>query len=378
MKSLLAIATGILFAGVSAHGMATSRVGPDSLHGRPTVEQGDWPKGIVAIPRHESRVFSVWVNGNENFYFKANLRDINEMIALFSLARMRDHELILKQGTPKDAAFMKQSHAYNVNLQILAGISLGYVRGKEIKEAKTHEPKLTIHLTPKQATDWAGKINIPENIILSSEFDAFKSSRKRPQRNTWFTEVQFDNGKPAVDFSKNVQTRVSLWTQDSKQPIYLGGVSYKGEFHAPFSDEELAQLATGGAWLTMTTGNWSTAVKPDHPRLKVTDLYLNRDQVKAIQINRPGFLHGRLLFDDGKPPVLNPKPWPGARIKINFSYAGPVNPDTNGYFQIYFTPEQLEQLKGRQTRRNIYVPLAQKGRSKAKAGVVKIPRPSYN
>jgi len=53
-----------------SYGMASEQIGPDSLH--PTVAQQDWPKGIVGIPRHESRVYSIWVNGNENFYFKCD------------------------------------------------------------------------------------------------------------------------------------------------------------------------------------------------------------------------------------------------------------------------------------------------------------------
>lgn len=388
--SFLAAAIGILLGNPTAQGMATSRVGPDSAHPHPTVEQTDWPKGIVALPRHESRVYSVWVNGNENFYFQADLKEINELIHLFSEARMRDHKVVIKKGQPKVSSFKKEEYAYNVNLHVLAGIALGYVRGKNMKEAETHEPQLIIHLTEKEAAAWLDKLVIPENLILTSEFDGLKSPRKRPTRKNWFTEVRFEDGKPAVDFQNNLQTRVTMWDHTSKQGIYLGGVGYKGDFHTPFSDEEMKKLKSGDIWLTLTTGNWSTALKPDHPRLNPADLHPDREQVKPIRIKRPGYLHGRILFDDGAPPVLDPEPWPGAKIRVNFAYAGAVSPDADGYFKIFFTPKQLEQLKARKTRRNIYIPLEQKGRSRAlyafpadrlspskdKAGVVKIPRPS--
>jgi len=44
----------------------------------------DWPKGIVNLPRHPSKVYSSWVNGNEWFYFKATAQDANELLTLFS------------------------------------------------------------------------------------------------------------------------------------------------------------------------------------------------------------------------------------------------------------------------------------------------------
>lgn len=299
----------------TALGMATSRVGPDSAHKHPTVEQSDWPKGIVALPRHESRVYSVWVNGSENFYFKAGLKEINELIRRFSQARMRDHQIVIKQGSPKVSSFKDEKYAHNVNLYVLAGISLGYVRDKELQAAKTHEPQLIIHLSDQEAARWLNKLVIPDNIILTSEFYALKSPRRQPKRSVWFAEVLFDNGKPAVDFRNNVQTRVAMWDKSSQQGIYLGAVSYKGEFHAPFSKEEMERLKSGEAWLTLTTGNWSTELHSNHPRLQVSDFHRDREQVNPIQINRPGYFHGRLLFDDGQPPIVKPKPWPGARIK---------------------------------------------------------------
>jgi len=41
----------------TAFGLATDRVGPDRPD-RPTVEQDDWGKGVVELPRHPTRVYS--------------------------------------------------------------------------------------------------------------------------------------------------------------------------------------------------------------------------------------------------------------------------------------------------------------------------------
>lgn len=150
----------------------------------------------------------------------------------------------------------------------------------------------------------------------------------------------------------------------------------------------MKRLKSGDAWLTMTVGTWSTTVKADHPRLLPVDLYPDRAQVKAIQVSRPGFRHGRVLLKDGNPAVLNPAPWPGAKIKVMFGYTGSVPLDEEGYFKVFLTDEQFAELKDEKVRRNIYIPYQEKkGRSSARfafpakklssqkknAGVVKIP-----
>ena len=75
---------------------------------------------------------------------------------------------------------------------------------------------------------------------------------------------------------------------------------------------------------------------------------------------------------------------------VSFPYAGPANPDKLGYFQLYFSPDQLEALRKKKPRDNIYVPLpGKKGHSRAlhtfplsklspdqdSAGAIKISKP---
>jgi hypothetical protein len=75
---------------------------------------------------------------------------------------------------------------------------------------------------------------------------------------------------------------------------------------------------------------------------------------------------------------------------VDFPYSGPGDFDSQGYFKISLTKEQYQELIARKVRSNIYIPdLVERGRStakfayppnllsqdKAKAGVVKIPRP---
>ncbi len=388
---LFGFVIGLLVTVQTSHGMRTSRIGPDSANPHPTTEQQDWPKGLVELVWRESRVYSVWVNGNENFYFKADAKEINELIRLFSQARMRDHELIIKTGKPKVKSFKSDEFEYNVNLHIIAGIAMHMTRRAD--EPRTHEPPLTIYVDPDGDHAWLKTIHLPANIILNSAIEnlPLKGKAVRPERMFRHAEVQFEDGTPAADLENGVSTRVTFWETGEPAGIDLGHIGNKGYFRAPFSDREIAELEAGASWLTLTVGNWSTKAKPEHPRLAASNLALDESETKVIQLARPGFYHGRILFEDGTPPILDPIPWPGAKIQINFPYTNGGAPDPAGYFKVYFTDEQFEKLKDEKTRRNIYIPsyerrgssralfafpAAKLSKSKQDAGVVKIPKPA--
>ena len=182
-----------------------------------------------------------------------------------------------------------------------------------------------------------------------------------------------------------------LWEKGVAAGIPLGRVNREGFWASPFSDKELADLKSGQAWITLTVGNWMTKPRNSHLRLDPVKLVLDPTAAKAVHISKPNFLHGRLLFDDGSPAILDPEPWPGGKIHLDFPFAGMVTPDSEGYFQVYFTRDQFEQLKEKRPRKNVYVPnFEKKGHSSAlhafppaqlsatkkRAGVLKIPRPN--
>jgi len=125
-------------------------------------------------------------------------------------------------------------------------------------------------------------------------------------------------------------------------------------------------------------------------RFPVEMLTKDKEQARPVKVAAPSYYYGRILFEDGSPPILDPPPWPGAEIMVDFPYSGPGDFDSQGYFKISLTKEQYEELIARKVRSNIYIPdLVERGRAtakfayppnllsqdKAKAGVIKIPRP---
>ncbi len=169
----------------------------------------------------------------------------------------------------------------------------------------------------------------------------------------------FDDKKPAADFENGVSTTVTLWEEGVEAGIDLGRVNHEGKFSAAFSDREIATLEAGRMWLTLTVGNHMTIAKRDDPRLGVEDMLpdpMDPLKLTSVEVAKPRFYFGRLLFDDGSPAVLDPAPWPGAEISITFSYAGRITIDKEGYFKVFFTPNQFEAVKAQRNRKNIYIP----------------------
>ena len=387
---LLAAVLVLLGCARSGYGLAEERIGPDRDQSFPTVQQPGWPAGMIEIVRHDSRVYSMWCNGNDNFYFKAAPDQIGQLVNLYCATRLRDHVIIIKKGKGEARTFHGDKIDYNVNLNYLGGIALFMTREKG--EAETYEPTLTIFADPADGQGFWKKIALPDSVILINETAncPLKSKATKPKRKVWFSRVRFDDSTPAADFETGVSTKVTLWEKNVKAGIQLGQIDREGGFHAAFSDKEIADLKAGKSWLTLTVGNWLTEARKDHPKLSVEKLSLDKQTVQPVTIAKPGYYYGRVLFEDGSPPILVPAPWPGAAIQVDFPYAGMPQIDPEGYFKVYFTKEQYEKLKADKVRKNIYIPSYEQknsstaqfefpasklSRDKRKAGVVRIPFP---
>jgi hypothetical protein len=376
----------------SGFGMSEERIGPDNDQRFPTVQQPGWPAGMIEIVRHDSRVYSRWCNGNEDFYFKATPDQVGQLVKLYCATHLRDHVIIIKNERREVKTFSGGNVDYNLDLHFLGGIALFMTRRKG--EAETYEPTLTISVDPAADQTFWKKIAPPDGVILINEATncPLKSKLTKPKRKVWFARVRFDDSTPAADLEHGVSTKVTLWQQNVKAGIHLGEVNREGRFHAAFSDKEIADLKTGKSWLTLTMGNWLTEARKDHPKLGVEKLSLDKETAQPVTIAKPEFYYGRILFEDGSPPILVPAPWLGAGISVDFPYAGTPQIDSEGCFKLYLTKEQYENLRTRKDRigKNIYIPRYEQknsstalftfpasklSRDKKKAGVVKIPFP---
>ena len=385
---IIIAAIGILGLCGKGYGLAFEHIGPVTSH--PVVAQPGWPRGIVGIPAHLSRVYSIDVNGNENFYFKCTVDEINELLAIFAKARMRDHVVRVEPGSKKATTFGKEEIEYNVQLQIVGGIVLFVVR-EERRDNFPLEPQLTI-LTGDEDGAFVKQLKWPKNVIVESEIPgvSINSGNTRPKRDYYYGLLEFADGSPPVEFVKGVNSRITLWEQKEPDGIEVGSVNNKGYFTILLSDAEMADLRKGTTWLTVTIGNWLVKPARTDMRFPVEMLAKDKDKARPVKVSAPSYYYGRILFEDGTPPILEPPPWPGAEIRVDIRYGGFTEIDPEGYFKVSLTREHFEKLKAEKPQPNIYIPdMIRKGRAKAehtfaatllstdkaKAGVLKIPRP---
>lgn len=380
MTRIIAAVLGVLgFCGV-VHGAATEHLGSDSS----AVAQSDWPKGIVELARHPSRVYSMWCNGGEGFYFKATPAEIGELLNLFSVARMRDHEVWITSDKKTATSFRGNTIDYNVSLSVFSGIALSAHR--EESAAETWEPRLTTCVGEDRSL--LKRIKLPDNVIVHCEDGNtdIKSKATKPVRREWFGRVQCEDSSAVAEFGRGPFIRIAFWEKGIESCIPIATVDRGGYFGAPFSDEEIAKLETGESWLTITAGNYMTEAKKDDPRFPVAMLLLEREKAQPQKIPSPKCYYGRVLFEDGSPPALDPSSWPGAEIAVEFPYAGYALPDSEGYFKVFLDAEQLKSIAAQTQRKNISVrgdsgpsdtfPVELLSQDKAKAGVVRIPEPA--
>jgi hypothetical protein len=377
----------ILSTSQTGFGLSFEQVGPNSSRGLPVIAQPGEIKGIYQITNLESLVYLVDTNGNTNYYFKATVEEINEIINLFSKVVMRDHIVQIRSDKGVVKTFSGIEIGYNVKLQVVGGIVLSFVR-EEQREDLPLEPCLTIYTGDDDTIPV--KLKWPENIIIENFVpeSAIKSKIQKPLRDYYYGLLEFADGSPSVEFVSGVDSRITLWQQDANDGINIGKINNKGFFNILLSEEELTNLKTGTMWLTVTVSNSLTQAKKTDQKFPFEMLVKDKEKAKPVKVGGLPYYYGRLLFEDGSPAILDTSVWKGNEIFVDFSYAGMAHIDSEGYFKMYFTPEQYEKVKTQKVRNNIYVPIeinkgaamyvfpvAELSQDKSKAGVVKIPRP---
>ncbi|MFC1635608.1 hypothetical protein ACFL5Z_12265 [Planctomycetota bacterium] len=277
-------------ASVQCYGLATEQIGPDTQH--PTVARQDWPKGIVEIPRHPSRVYSTYGMGNENFYFKTTVGQINESLALFAKARMRDHVVRIEPGAGKISPFFdKEEIEYNVQLQIVSGVALALARGRPRDELPL-EPRLTI-LTGTDNSIMK-QLKWPGNVIVESKIRgvSINKNNKKQKRDVYYGLFEFADGSPPVRFVENVNSRITLWEKKEEDGIDIGSVNHNGYFTIQLSKKERADLKDGTTWLTITISDVLVKAQKTDQRFPVEMLTKKTVKARPVRVVAPTNDHG--------------------------------------------------------------------------------------
>jgi hypothetical protein len=83
----------------------------------------DWP-GIMPMLNHESRVYSVWVNGHETFYYTGNTAALNNELLRVAAADDLKSEIVLRPG-PKKVKSIRGEMSFDCDweIELMGGIA---------------------------------------------------------------------------------------------------------------------------------------------------------------------------------------------------------------------------------------------------------------
>ncbi len=151
-------------------------LGTETFGNAPAVNQPEWAKGILDVVNLKSRVYSVWVNGNEHFYYSGNAKELNEAIKKFSEVQSEVRRLMILPGNGKTQSFGGKPIAFGWQLHVPSGIY------KAI--AKKNHAEMTVYINgikplavqdPKQIANWLSK-------LADEEFKVRESAQKELEK----------------------------------------------------------------------------------------------------------------------------------------------------------------------------------------------------
>ena len=177
-------------------------------------------------------------------------------------------------------------------------------------------------------------------------------------KKAWYGRVLFEDGTPAV--LPGATTKILVWSKGFDEGHATATVDEEGYFTARFSDDALQRLKSEEIWLTINVTK-STRLFSEIQKEKFPFRLMSMDKEKAgtLNINRPAFYYGRILYEDGKPAVPPVMPWNGAKVSIRLRGTPATwkdggitehlgNLDDQGSFSIILTDEQLKKVEARE------------------------------
>lgn len=125
----------------------------------------DW-KGIMPIVNDKSRVYQVWVNGNEYLCYNGETKQLNAALATFAKVDVKNHVVVMRPGPPERHSFHdKTPIPFNWEIHLIGGIAKSRATD-DIEDLEwQRDPVLTIYVTEEIDLD---SLEIPDGLTLRS------------------------------------------------------------------------------------------------------------------------------------------------------------------------------------------------------------------
>jgi hypothetical protein len=102
----------------------------------PVVKQPEWAEGIIDVVNLPSRVYSYWVNGNENFFYRGNALALNEALRKYATVKDDIRQLILLPGSGKAQTLHGKPIDFQTRGQMAPGAAQRIVQDTELGQSR--------------------------------------------------------------------------------------------------------------------------------------------------------------------------------------------------------------------------------------------------
>ncbi|WP_417384851.1 HEAT repeat domain-containing protein [Gimesia sp.] len=140
-------------------------MGEETFGNKPlnALNYSDWP-GIVPVINHESRVYYLWVNGNEYAYYRGDMDALNDVLQKFAATDQKQHEVVLRPGPASAKSFRAtQTIPYQWDLHLVGGIARAVAKKDQGEKIWNPYPMLSIYVDETIPLE---KLKIPAGVTL--------------------------------------------------------------------------------------------------------------------------------------------------------------------------------------------------------------------
>ncbi len=123
----------------------------------------DW-KRVMPVVNDLSRVYHVWVNGNDHFYYRGDTNTLNDALKKFAAIEADVHEVILRPGPAERKTFDGKQVRYDWLLHIHGGISRHLAAKEQGTSVFDKYPTMTVFVGGGNID--LEKITIPKGVVV--------------------------------------------------------------------------------------------------------------------------------------------------------------------------------------------------------------------
>ncbi len=162
----LAVILTIGVSGEQAYGLGEEKIGNQPLN------EANYKPAWMPVINDEARVYFNWVNGNENFYFKGDVQQLNAALKKFAAFEEPGCEVVLLPGPDETGTFSgKNVISYTWRLQIFGGIAAHMLTLDQGDQVFPKGPTITVRVD--RDFDLA-KLEIPQGVTAIGPVDLSK------------------------------------------------------------------------------------------------------------------------------------------------------------------------------------------------------------